>query len=272
MKKQWKTMMALGAAAAMTMAAVITAHAEQWKDDARGWWVERDDGSYLVNEWYRSPSSGLWYYMGPDGYMLTNATTPDGYYVGADGVWNQGTNAGTTQQTAANPKNIAAAREAAEEFKVWAKNQTNIDSYVFCDIDGDAYPECIATNGTLSYVLTYREGKSVESNYIATYYPFYVPGKNVFCKYSEIINGSEVKIREDRYFYEINDNGSLQIIGSSTGYFANSIRYNTQSRSDTSKAIYDEYNDSFGDLVEISIEYEDTYRSIDAACDAYLSN
>lgn len=271
MKKQWKTMMALGAAAAMTMAAVITAHAEQWKDDARGWWVERDDGSYLVNEWYRSPSSGLWYYMGPDGYMLTNATTPDGYYVGADGVWNQGTNAGTTQQGAANPKNIAAAREAAEEFKVWAKNQTNIDSYVFCDIDGDAYPECIATNGTLSYVLTYREGKSVKPNYIINDYPFYVPGKNVFCRYSESI-ANDIELSEGRTFYEINENGLLKEIGESYARLYNGVYYRTQSRSNTSKAIYDEYNDSFGDLVEISIEYEDTYRSIDAACDAYLSN
>ena len=60
-----------------------------WKQDGKGWWVERPDGSYLVNEWYQSPASGLWYYMGADGYMLTNTTTPDGYQVNADGVWVQ---------------------------------------------------------------------------------------------------------------------------------------------------------------------------------------
>ena len=60
-----------------------------WKQDTKGWWVERSDGSYLVNEWYQSPDSGLWYYMGADGYMLTNTTTPDGYTVNADGVWVQ---------------------------------------------------------------------------------------------------------------------------------------------------------------------------------------
>lgn len=60
-----------------------------WKQDAKGWWVENPDGTYLTNQWYRSPASGLWYYMGADGYMLTNTTTPDGYKVNADGVWVQ---------------------------------------------------------------------------------------------------------------------------------------------------------------------------------------
>ncbi len=60
-----------------------------WKQDNKGWWIERPDGSYLVNEWYQSPESGLWYYMGADGYMLTNTTTPDGYFVNSDGVWVQ---------------------------------------------------------------------------------------------------------------------------------------------------------------------------------------
>ncbi len=44
-------------------------------------------GVYLTNAWFQSPVSGLWYYMGSDGYMLTNTTTPDGYKVNASGVW-----------------------------------------------------------------------------------------------------------------------------------------------------------------------------------------
>ncbi len=83
-----------------------------WKEDRIGWWIAYPDGSYLVNGWYQSPESGLWYYMGADGYMLenrwlqdpgsglwyylgnggamlTSAYTPDGYWVGADGVWAQ---------------------------------------------------------------------------------------------------------------------------------------------------------------------------------------
>jgi hypothetical protein len=60
-----------------------------WKQDGKGWWIENPDGSYLMNQWYQSPESGLWYYMGADGYMLTNTTTPDGCMVNADGVWIQ---------------------------------------------------------------------------------------------------------------------------------------------------------------------------------------
>lgn len=60
-----------------------------WKNNETGWWVQCSDGTYLVNRWYQSPASGLWYYMGADGYMLTNTTTPDGYYVNGDGVWIQ---------------------------------------------------------------------------------------------------------------------------------------------------------------------------------------
>lgn len=60
-----------------------------WLNDEKGWWVQKADGTYLTNSWYQSPSSGLWYYMGADGYMLTNTTTPDGYKVNAEGVWIQ---------------------------------------------------------------------------------------------------------------------------------------------------------------------------------------
>lgn len=61
--------------------------APTWKSDAKGWRLENADGTYLTNQWYQF--NGLWYYMGADGYMLTNTTTPDGYTVNADGVWVQ---------------------------------------------------------------------------------------------------------------------------------------------------------------------------------------
>lgn len=58
-----------------------------WANDGKGWWIQYSDGTYLTNNWYQSPESGLWYYMGSDGYMLTDATSPDGYHVNADGVY-----------------------------------------------------------------------------------------------------------------------------------------------------------------------------------------
>ena len=47
----------------------------------------RDGNGIVKTGWYQS--DGKWYYMGANGYMLTNTTTPDGYKVGADGAWIQ---------------------------------------------------------------------------------------------------------------------------------------------------------------------------------------
>ena len=73
---------------ALCLMAPITSFAGEWKEDSKGWWVQSDDGTYLTNQWYQSPESGLYYYLGADGYMLVNAITPDGYQVDANGVWN----------------------------------------------------------------------------------------------------------------------------------------------------------------------------------------
>lgn len=64
----------------------IPAFAGAWKNDARGWWYENDDGSYKQNEWL-TEADGKAYYFGADGYMLVNTITPDGYSVDANGVW-----------------------------------------------------------------------------------------------------------------------------------------------------------------------------------------
>lgn len=41
----------------------------------------------MVFGWYKV--QGKWYYFAPDGSMLINTITPDGYLVGADGAWIQ---------------------------------------------------------------------------------------------------------------------------------------------------------------------------------------
>lgn len=76
-----------------------------WCLDQYGWWYRNADGSYTVNNWqvigglwYFFNESGYmrvgwipwnnqWYYCGPDGALMANTRTPDGYYVGGDGVW-----------------------------------------------------------------------------------------------------------------------------------------------------------------------------------------
>ena len=73
-----------------------------WKQDTTGWWWRNADGTWPAGEWkevegkqYYFEDNGYmaadkWignYYVGADGAMLTNTTTPDGYKVGADGAW-----------------------------------------------------------------------------------------------------------------------------------------------------------------------------------------
>lgn len=119
MKKLATATLTLVLAAAMSM----TSWAGAWKQDNNGWWYENDDQSYPKNSWQQI--GGTWYYFGADGYMyystwmqsgnqwyylldsgamavnqwvgnyyvgsdgamLTNTTTPDGYQVGSDGAW-----------------------------------------------------------------------------------------------------------------------------------------------------------------------------------------
>ena len=57
-----------------------------WEPIDKGWKFKQDDGTYLTNAW-RQDSNGKWYYLNEDGWMLKDANTPDGYHVGADGVY-----------------------------------------------------------------------------------------------------------------------------------------------------------------------------------------
>ena len=73
-----------------------------WQQNSTGWWYQNADGSYPANEWkqidgswYYFNESGymvasIWignYYLGENGAMLTNTTTPDGYVVDENGLW-----------------------------------------------------------------------------------------------------------------------------------------------------------------------------------------
>ena len=76
-----------------------------WCLDQYGWWFRYPDGSWPHNDWqcidgtwYCFNNSGYirygwinwenqWYYCDSNGSMLVNTRTPDGYYVGGNGVW-----------------------------------------------------------------------------------------------------------------------------------------------------------------------------------------
>lgn len=63
--------------------------AVEWKRDERGWWYQRENGSYPINRWEKMEQNGNtdWYYFDRDGYMVSNAITPDGYTVAGSGEW-----------------------------------------------------------------------------------------------------------------------------------------------------------------------------------------
>lgn len=55
-----------------------------WRCDENGWWYVKD-GSYLKDQW--EEINGLWFYLGSDGYLLWDTTTPDGFQVNGQGQW-----------------------------------------------------------------------------------------------------------------------------------------------------------------------------------------
>lgn len=71
----------------------MTSFAGQWQQDAKGWWYQNGDGTYLANTWKWLDGNGdgvsECYYFGADGYAVTNSTTPDGCTVNADGAWTE---------------------------------------------------------------------------------------------------------------------------------------------------------------------------------------
>ena len=92
---------------------------EIWHLDNTGWWYENADGSYPKDEWkkingkwyhfkkdgYMSKSQWIGnYYVGTDGAMLVNTTTPDGYKVDENGKWieNQYSNENETNSDSSN--------------------------------------------------------------------------------------------------------------------------------------------------------------------------
>ena len=60
-----------------------------WRQFVGGiWYYFKNDGSLAKSQWVQN-SQGQWFYVGTNGEMLKNTTTPDGFYVNASGVWVQ---------------------------------------------------------------------------------------------------------------------------------------------------------------------------------------
>lgn len=65
---------------------ISSADEERWEESDGIWRYRLSDGSYVTNNWKQN-TDGKWYYFNDASIMVTNSTTPDGYYVGDDGAW-----------------------------------------------------------------------------------------------------------------------------------------------------------------------------------------
>ena len=57
-----------------------------WYKDGDNWRYIQKDGYYKANSWYQD-TDGKYYYFNMGVVMVVNTTTPDGYYVDENGVW-----------------------------------------------------------------------------------------------------------------------------------------------------------------------------------------
>ncbi len=96
--------------AAGTNSGIPTVTGGKWIQIASVWFYEKD-GDLVKNSWIND--NGVYYYVDETGYMISNAYTPDGYYVGADGSYDpnapQNKSGGATSSVAGTPTGDAMA-------------------------------------------------------------------------------------------------------------------------------------------------------------------
>jgi len=87
--------------------AVYTANLVQsmgdWENTNNVWKFKLKSGEFLKYSWIQSTSNdNYYYYLDYDGVMLTNTTTPDGYFVDSTGIWTSN----KTEQTQAPVESV----------------------------------------------------------------------------------------------------------------------------------------------------------------------
>ena len=74
-----------------------TSYMPGWFKDGDNWRYILKNGYYAQNGWLQDPATQKYYYFNMAAIMEADTTTPDGYYVGADGAWDE--NASTKNTT-----------------------------------------------------------------------------------------------------------------------------------------------------------------------------
>lgn len=95
-----KKVLCLTSSLALIISLSINAFAFGWQQSGERWWygTNEDNTTYYNNGWQMI--DGAYYYFDADGYMLANTTTPDGYWVGANGAMVQNAQGAVSESTA----------------------------------------------------------------------------------------------------------------------------------------------------------------------------
>ena len=144
MKKIVKRATLLMMAAALSMAMIVPAFADNpvgWKQTNGTWQYVKDaSGSVYSNGWQWI--DGKCYYFDANGNMLSNTSTPDGYYVNGDGQWVY--------------QNVVQTKEQYDKEKQHGSGEKQSGGWMWIDADGNGAQECyyFDTNDGHMYVST----------------------------------------------------------------------------------------------------------------------
>lgn len=193
----------------LAMCVPFTAFAGQWTgSNDNGWKYQKDDGSYASNGWEKIDD--VWYYFNADGVILTDTTTPDGYYVDATGAWakkdaNTSTGSGTSTANdviwygMSNEEYNKVVKKALVEL--WGKSPVSGSMYtaVIGGEDGDfIYYNKMANDKSMKYV-----GQDAQDDDVP-----YVAQVALGCDWSDMLNNTVNWTEEDKlndltyYYYE----------------------------------------------------------------------
>lgn len=103
------------------------------------WKFKLATGGYATNCWIESTTeSGSFYYISGDGVMLTNAVTPDGYRVDANGVWKKGVVTVTnTSNSPSGNSNVSETDASIAEGQVSPENNPSSEAPVPSEVSDE---------------------------------------------------------------------------------------------------------------------------------------
>ena len=100
-----------------------------WEQEEKGWRYVKKDGSDASAAQVQN-TDGRWYYFNMACYMVTDTTTPDGFYVDANGIQDgQPSSNATVNQQKLGPGATANASPEGWEASEMVTGQTTPDGY-----------------------------------------------------------------------------------------------------------------------------------------------